>query len=190
MEHVIQKMLEDGEPNIPFMLSWANEPWSARWDGSGASGKVLIAQDYGLHAAWRKHFEWLLPFFRHPQYIRSNGKIQFVVYNPTHIGHIGPLMFAAFRRWAIEDGLGGMDIIETRWGEGSDKIPDSWAGHPPDAVNEFAPHAGGRDQALYSSLKKMARVYHRGTLVSPPIRGAYSRTTMFHFDESILEEAR
>ncbi|KAH7386143.1 glycosyltransferase WbsX-domain-containing protein [Cadophora sp. MPI-SDFR-AT-0126] len=164
MEHVIQKMLEDGEPNIPFMLSWANEPWSARWDGSGGNGKVLIAQDYGLHVAWRKHFDWLLPFFRHPLYIRSDGKVQFVVYNPTHIGHIGPRMFAAFRQWAIEEGLGGMDIIETRWGEGSDRVPDSWVGHPPDAVNEFAPHAGGRDQALFSSLKKMARVYHRGTL--------------------------
>ncbi|KAK0111309.1 hypothetical protein ONS95_015017 [Cadophora gregata] len=164
MEHVIQKMVEDGEPNIPFMLSWANEPWSARWDGSGGNGKVLIAQDYGLHVAWRKHFEWLLPFFRHPQYIRSNGKVQFVVYNPAHIGHIGPKMFAAFRQWAIEEGLGGMDIIETRWGEGSDRIPDAWVGHPPDAVNEFAPHAGGRDHALFSSLKKLARVYHRGTL--------------------------
>ncbi|KAL5331470.1 hypothetical protein ACEPPN_001001 [Leptodophora sp. 'Broadleaf-Isolate-01'] len=164
MEHVIQKMLEDGEPNIPFMLSWANEPWSARWDGSGGNGKVLIAQEYGLQVAWRKHFDWLLPFFRHPKYIRSNGRIQFVVYNPTHIGHIGPQMFAAWRQWAVEEGLGGMDIIETRWGEGSDKGPDSWEGYPPDAVNEFAPHAGGRDQATFSSLKKMTRVYHRGTL--------------------------
>ncbi|KAL2065432.1 hypothetical protein VTL71DRAFT_3102 [Oculimacula yallundae] len=164
MEHVIQKMLEDGEPNIPFMLSWANEPWSARWDGSGGNGKVLIAQDYGLQVAWRKHFDWLLPFFRHPKYIRSNGKIQFAVYNPTHIGHLGPQMFAAWRQWAVEEGLGGMDIIETRWGEGSDKNPDSWEGHPPDAVNEFAPHAGGRDQAAFSSLKKISRVYHRGTL--------------------------
>ncbi|KAG4438604.1 hypothetical protein IFR05_005928 [Cadophora sp. M221] len=73
-------------------------------------------------------------------------------------------MFAAWRQWAVEEGLGGMDIIETRWGEGSDKGPDSWEGYPPDAVNEFAPHAGGRDQATFSSLKRMARVYHRGTL--------------------------
>ncbi len=164
MEHVIQAMLEDGEPNIPFMLSWANEPWSARWDGSGSGGKVLIAQEYGLQVAWRKHFDWLLPFFRHPQYIRSNGKIQFLVYNPTHVGHIGPQMFASWRQWAVEEGLGGMDIIETRWGEGSSQEPDSWTGFRPDAVNEFAPHAGGRDQATFLSLKKISQVYHRGTL--------------------------
>ncbi|CZS98223.1 uncharacterized protein RAG0_07028 [Rhynchosporium agropyri] len=161
MDHVIQKMLEDGEPNVPFMLSWANEPWSARWDGSGGNGKVLIAQDYGLQVAWRKHFDWLLPFFRHPKYIRSNGRLQFAVYNPTHIGHVGPHMFAAWRQWAVEEGLGGMDIIETRWG---DKKPDAWEEHPPDAINEFAPHAGGRDQSTLSSLKKISRVYHRGTL--------------------------
>ncbi|KAE8442025.1 hypothetical protein EG329_003926 [Mollisiaceae sp. DMI_Dod_QoI] len=165
MDHVVNAMLEDGEPNIPFMLSWANEPWTARWDGGGfRAGQTLIAQDYGLQQAWRKHFDWLLPFFRHPKYIRSEGKVQFMVYNPSHMGHIAPKMFANFRQWAVEEGLGGMDIIETRWGEGSTQGPDSWRGHPPDAINEFQPHAGGRDIAKFSSLERLSRVYHRGTL--------------------------
>jgi hypothetical protein len=163
MEHIIQAMLEDGEPNIPFMLSWANEPWSARWDGRN-DGEILIAQEYGLQQAWRKHFDWLLPFFKHPQYIRSEGKVQFLVYNPTHMGHIAPQMFAAWRQWAVEEGLGGIDIIETRWGEGSSQGPPSWEAHPPDAINEFQPHAGGRDWSKFSSIKRLSRVYHRGTL--------------------------
>ncbi|CZR64324.1 uncharacterized protein PAC_14222 [Phialocephala subalpina] len=167
MDHVIKAMLEDGEPDINFMLSWANEPWTARWDGGGKGGNegsTLIGQDYGLQQAWRKHFDWLLPFFRHPKYIRSEGRVQFMVYNPSHMGHIAPEMFAAFRQWAVEEGLGGMDIIETRWGEGSTIGPDSWRGHPPDAINEFQPHAGGRDIAKFSSLERLSRVYHRGTL--------------------------
>ncbi|TVY83415.1 Uncharacterized protein LSUE1_G001039 [Lachnellula suecica] len=163
MDHIIKAMLEDGEPDIPFMLSWANEPWSAKWDGEGG-GQVLLAQDYEMYEGWRKHFDWLLPFFRHPKYIRSEGKIQFVVYNPTHIGFIGPQMFAAWRQWAIEEGLGGLDIIETRWSEGSASRPTQWDEHPPDAINEFAPHAGGRDIATFSAIKRIARVYHRGTL--------------------------
>ena len=163
MEHIIEAMLEDGEPNIPFMLSWANEPWSARWGGAN-DGQVLIAQDYGLQQAWRDHFDWLLPFFKHPQYIRSEGKVQFLVYNPTHMGHIAPKMFAAWRQWAVEEGLGGMDIIETRWGEGSSQGPPSWEAHPPDAINEFQPHAGGRDWSKFSSVNRLSRVYHRGTL--------------------------
>lgn len=160
MEHVIEEMLKDGEPSIPFMLSWANEPWSARWDGKDGSG-VLIAQEYGFHEAWRKHFDWLLPFFKHPKYIRSEGKVQFVVYNPGHVSHLGPYMWAAFRQWAVEEGLGGMDIIETRWG---DDGAEAWRGHPPDAVNEFHPHVAGRDPVIYTAIRKLARVYHRGTL--------------------------
>ncbi|EKD21515.1 uncharacterized protein L3040_006108 [Drepanopeziza brunnea f. sp. 'multigermtubi'] len=162
MEHILEAMLKDGEPDIPFMLSWANEPWTSKWDGAGGDASdVLIAQDYGLQAAWRKHFDWLLKFFKHPQYIRSEGRIQFMVYNPSHMGDLGPPMYAAWRQWAVEEGLGGLDIIETRWGEGQ----GSWAANRPDAINEFAPHAGGLDPSNYPTLKKLARVYHRGTMV-------------------------
>jgi lipopolysaccharide biosynthesis protein len=52
MDGVIRAMLEDGEPNTPFMLSWANEPWTKRWDGLDSS-EILIAQDYGGLEAWK-----------------------------------------------------------------------------------------------------------------------------------------
>jgi hypothetical protein len=162
MDHVIQAMLKDGEPNIPFMLSWANEPWTKRWNGGVGDAEVLIAQKYGLHNTWRKHFEFLLPFFRHPQYIRSEGKVQFVIYHPSHAGQIAPQMFAVWRQWAIEEGLGGMDIIETRWTE--DFGIEQWFGNPPDAVNEFMPHVAGDDPARYHNTMRISRVYHRGTL--------------------------
>ncbi|KAI9745641.1 MAG: hypothetical protein M1818_001175 [Claussenomyces sp. TS43310] len=158
MDAVIQQMLIDGEPNIPFLLSWANEPWTARWDGDD-SGKVYIAQTYGLVDEWRAHFDWLLPFFRHPQYIRSEGRVQFNVYKPTHIGKAAPAMFAAWRQWAIEEGLGGLDVIETRWNA------ESWSDFPPDAVSEFQPHVMGFDHSRHSMSRRIARVYHRGTLV-------------------------
>lgn len=114
MDHILQAMLLDGEPNTHFMLSWANEPWTATWDGLDSS-KVLIAQDYGDITDWRKHFDWLLPFFRHPNYIRSEGKVQFIIYYPAHIDKIAPgakyAMYAAWRKWAAEEGLVGMVII-------------------------------------------------------------------------------
>ncbi|KUJ23513.1 uncharacterized protein LY89DRAFT_184426 [Mollisia scopiformis] len=56
MDHILQAMLLVGEPNTKFMLSWANEPWKATWDGLD-SRKVLIAQDYGDITDWRKYFE-------------------------------------------------------------------------------------------------------------------------------------
>ena len=65
MHRVPELILEDGEPNIPFMLSWANEPWERTWSGAKAkSGDMLISQEYGGVKEWRGHFEYLLPFFQ------------------------------------------------------------------------------------------------------------------------------
>ncbi|KAK6537191.1 hypothetical protein TWF694_011388 [Orbilia ellipsospora] len=172
MDGIISQMLIDGEPNIPFMLSWANEPWTSRWDGRDSS-ETFIAQDYGTLEDWRKHFDWLLPFFRSPQYIRSDGRLQFAVYKPSHVGkHAGP-MYAAWRQWAIDEGLGGLDIIETKWGT------DKWSDIPPDAVNQFMPHAGGTDQSKYPLERRLTKVFHRGSMVcwdTTPRHGTEAKT--------------
>lgn len=38
-------MLENKEVDIPFCISWANEPWTKAWVGD--EKKMLIAQEYG-----------------------------------------------------------------------------------------------------------------------------------------------
>jgi Glycosyltransferase WbsX len=155
MDGIIQAMLKDGQPNIPFMISWANEPWTARWDGLDSS-EIFIAQEYGGVDAWRAHFDWLLPFFKHPLYIRSEGRVQFLVYKPSHLGDKGAHMFAAWRQWAEEEGLVGLDVVETYWSG------YRWNNAVPDAVNEFAPHTAGLDHATQSQTRRVSRVYHRG----------------------------
>ncbi|KAK3376254.1 glycosyltransferase WbsX-domain-containing protein [Lasiosphaeria ovina] len=161
MEKVLTAMLEDGQPDMPFMLSWANEPWTARWDGNDNS-KVLLKQTYGGVDAWREHFEWLLPFFRHPNQIRVNGKVQFAVYNGGHMGDVGKRMYSAWRKWAVDEGLGGLDIIETRI------APDNPEDRGlTDAVNEFGFRSGGaHDGTAWASINRLGRVYHRGAAVS------------------------
>lgn len=44
MDQVLQAMLKDGEPKIPFMLNWANEPWMGRYPESD-NDEVVIGQD-------------------------------------------------------------------------------------------------------------------------------------------------
>ncbi|CAI5510968.1 unnamed protein product [Closterium sp. Naga37s-1] len=73
------RMLEDGEPNLPFCLIWANEPWTNRWDGArggggGGRSEVLLEQTYGDEECWKEHFDWLLKFFNHPNYIKVSGR--------------------------------------------------------------------------------------------------------------------
>ncbi|CAK7210547.1 hypothetical protein SEUCBS140593_000862 [Sporothrix eucalyptigena] len=161
MEKVPEAILKDGQPDVPFMLSWANEPWTATWDGQPQS-KVLQEQDYGDLAHWRVHFDWLLQFFQHPLYIKVNGKPQFMIYNPGGLGELGIHMFAAFRRWAIEAGFPGMDIIETR-------VQPEEANNRglSDAMSEFLFRSGsGLDATEWPSTNRVSKVYYRGASVT------------------------
>lgn len=72
MTGLFDKLLEDGEPNLPFFLSWANEPWNRRW--TGEEGEVLLSQEYGDKEEWTEHFMYLLKFFQHPNYEKVNGR--------------------------------------------------------------------------------------------------------------------
>jgi lipopolysaccharide biosynthesis protein len=72
MTGLFDKLLEDGEPNIPFFLSWANEPWNRRWTGD--EGEILLSQEYGQEDEWKEHFIYLLKFFRLPNYEKVNGR--------------------------------------------------------------------------------------------------------------------
>jgi lipopolysaccharide biosynthesis protein len=44
MNEPIDAILESGKPDFPFMICWANENWSRRWDGD--EQKLLIKQEY------------------------------------------------------------------------------------------------------------------------------------------------
>lgn len=83
------------------MLSWANEPWTVQWDGHDNAGGdgILMKQEYGRLADWKKHFDWMAPYFRHPNYIRNGatGKAQVVIYSPIHASDKGKRMFEAWK---------------------------------------------------------------------------------------------
>jgi len=104
-------MLQDGEPNTPFFFSWANEPWTKHWDG--ADGANLLAQDYGDEAEWQKHFEWLVPYFKHAKYMQVDGKPMFAVYRPGHMREKLVPMLQLWSRLAKSHGFGGMYFVST-----------------------------------------------------------------------------
>ena len=71
-------MLIDGKPDKPFMFCWANEQWTKRWDGG--NNEVLIEQDYSDEQGNYDHFDYLLKFFKHKNYIKINNKPVFIFY--------------------------------------------------------------------------------------------------------------
>src|SRR5687767_5895371 len=58
LERPVDDILKSGEPRFPFMLCWANENWSRRWDGS--EQVILMKQEYSETDA-REHCRALLP---------------------------------------------------------------------------------------------------------------------------------
>jgi Glycosyltransferase WbsX len=115
MNGVLDAMLLDGEPNLPFFLSWANEPWNRRWTGQDvpADKGLLISQDYGDMDEWKEHFEYLLKFFHHPNYVKKDGCPVFVIYRTEHINEKLEPMLNLWRIMALKAGFAGMWFIQT-----------------------------------------------------------------------------
>jgi hypothetical protein len=111
MGKIPKLMLKDGEPNLPFMFSWANEPWTSTW--SGGDGGVFLPQNYGGREEWTEHFNYLLPFFRHPKYIRVNNKPAFAIHRIGLMKDSVKAMRALWDKLAAEAGLPGLHIIYT-----------------------------------------------------------------------------
>jgi len=113
MYQVVEQMLLDGEPNLPFAFSWANEPWTKSWTGVKGKEENLINQEYGNEDDWKEHFEYLLPFFKHKNYIRVDGKPVFILYR---IGHIDSKLKPMLDLWnilAYDANLAGIHFVNT-----------------------------------------------------------------------------
>jgi len=108
LERPVELLLRRGQPDIPFCLCWANEPWTRAWDGGDQ--EVLMAQAYGDEQDWTRHFEYLLQAFRDPRYIRVDGKPMFLIYRSSSIDVCEP-MIALWRRLAERAGLPGLHIV-------------------------------------------------------------------------------
>jgi hypothetical protein len=113
MYKVPELRIQDGHPDTPFMLSWANEAWSRHWDGKDTPDTLMLAQTYGEQEEWTAHFNYLVQFFKHPKYIRVEGKPAFVIYRPGLMKEKLEPMLKLWTRMAVENGLPGLHIIAT-----------------------------------------------------------------------------
>lgn len=78
LNYPIDEMLRLNKPQMPFMLCWANENWTRRWDG--LENDVLIKQEYNQKDD-TEHIRWLCEnIFSDERYIKVDGKPVFVIY--------------------------------------------------------------------------------------------------------------
>ena len=108
LEKPVEHYLNESSLDLNYCLSWANEPWTRRWDGG--SKKVLMPQEYGSEKDWKDHFYYLLDFFRDPRYIKIDGKPLLLLYRPEIIPCLSE-MLAYWKQLSKENGLSGLTIM-------------------------------------------------------------------------------
>jgi hypothetical protein len=130
LQRPVENFLASGEPDFPFCICWANEPWTRAWDGG--------------EPEWRQHFEYLLPAWRDPRALRVDGKPVFLIYRIGGIPNAAD-MLRCWRRWAAESGLPGLHVVAMLT-VFNDSI--AFAGLGIDATCEFYPTYATRPQGL------------------------------------------
>lgn len=104
LEKPMEQMLKNKCIDIPFCICWANEPWTKSWVNET---KVLIPQRYGSREEWRRHFDYLLPFFKDERYIRDNNKPLLMIYRPNVIPNLSE-MLECWNSLAKKEGFDGL----------------------------------------------------------------------------------
>ncbi len=96
LEKPAENLLTWKDISMPFCFCWPVESWARTWSGMNntnswsavlekksdinSDGGILLEQDFGGREEWKKHFEYLLPFFEDERYIKIDGKPIFLIH--------------------------------------------------------------------------------------------------------------
>lgn len=108
MEKPVDMFLAEKSLKIPFCISWANHNWTRTW--IGGDHEILMDVKYGDKAEWKKHFDYLLSFFKDDRYIKIDGKPLFIIYLPQDIPEFVE-MKNFFNNLAVQNGLNGICFV-------------------------------------------------------------------------------
>lgn len=124
LEKPAENLLKWKDVDMPFCFCWDHHNWVKTWsaivgnswadkfekqEGEDSEG-VLLEQRYGDREAWKKHFMYLLPFFRDGRYIKLDGRPVFIIHGPDTIYCLSS-MIAYWRKLAEENGIRDLYII-------------------------------------------------------------------------------
>ncbi|PKB17452.1 glycoside hydrolase family 99-like domain-containing protein [Flavobacterium sp. 5] len=161
LEQPIDGMLQQKDLNMPFMLCWANENWTRRWDGN--EDDVLMKQDYNLEDD-KEHMRWLCEnVFSDSRYIKVDNKPVFVLYRHSLLPDIKKTA-AIWREIAINE-FGFPDLylcITDSFGETS--VPQKLGF---DAAIEFSPLAVIKNKLKINQKKGLFDFFKKKSKSSP-----------------------
>ena len=118
LERPFNEVLQSGEPDFPFCLGWANHSWKGIY--AGVKGKEsLIEQTYNGLEDYENHFYDVLPAFQDKRYIKVNGKVFFLIFDPFDIPDIKEFI-DFWQQLAVTSGIEGIHFVAHTYH--SDKI--------------------------------------------------------------------
>lgn len=119
-------LLANKDIDINFMFIWDNLTWKRTWskldhgldwapdyDGNqeeygDADSGILAELIYGTEKDWRKHYNYLLPFFKDERYIKKNNRPVFSIFQPRNDITTLKKMGEYWDKLAQEDGFDGI----------------------------------------------------------------------------------
>ena len=112
LQRPFEEVLASGKPNFPFCLCWANHDWTSKtWEkGSSLRRDTMIMKMEYSREDYVRHFNYLLPAFRDPRYIKVDGKPLFAVWAPRNILD-GREFIDLWQKLAQENGLKGIHFV-------------------------------------------------------------------------------
>lgn len=131
LEKPLNEKLKNPKEDLPFMMCWANENWSRRWDGS--ENEILLEQNYS-NEDHIEHINYLIPFFKDSRYIKIDGKCVFSIYRSDLI----PNLSEVIKLWRTIAKENEIELYIIRF-EGLYKTGKEFMAEGLDAATEFQP---------------------------------------------------
>ena len=110
LQRPFDEVVKSGQPDFPFCLAWANHSWAKKQFDKNGTQEILIEQTYPGEEDFIDHFYTMLPAFKDKRYVKVDGKLLFVVYNPLD----KPILKQFLDIWqklAKENGLEGFYFV-------------------------------------------------------------------------------
>lgn len=150
LEKPVENLLEWKDIDINYCFCWANETWARTWsnisDSNAWSEKyeisdnknsgILLNQTYGNENDWKKHFDYLLTFFKDSRYIKVDNKPMFVFYKTNLIDCINE-MLECWEEWAKKEGFSGIYSVDTNPIIKTNTSASLWKGYDAFAYPQF-----------------------------------------------------
>lgn len=93
--------------HFPYCICWANESWKNAWTATDKP-ESFLEQKYGDKLEWKKHFDYLLQFFKDEDYIVENNRPLLVIYRPESIPNLNESL-EYWNQLARENGFDGIE---------------------------------------------------------------------------------